>query len=112
MRPHDVHLLVVEGRGLVQDRVRDGELADVVEAARGPKVGEAVPIYAEPPAHLDRKRGDVGRVRDGVRVLRAEEVEQIGAGGGWVLAPGLRRGGGRSDNAVLAGVLGRVEGGV
>ena len=65
-------LRVVERPGLLEDRVGDGELADVVEQAADREVAEVALREAEALADLHRPERDPARVLLGVGVAPAE----------------------------------------
>ena len=68
----DRELVVVERPGLLQDRVRDRELADVVQQTADREAAQARGREAELLADLDRERGDAAGVLLGRRVLLGE----------------------------------------
>ena len=65
-------LVGVERPGLVQDRVGDADLADVVQQRDGGELGELVAVEAEARADVDREVVDGVGVLAGVAVARLE----------------------------------------
>ena len=76
--PHQLPLLVVERRGLVEDRLGDPDLADVVEQRSELDRLEEVVAEAEPARHLDGEVRDLLRVHARVAVLRLERARERG----------------------------------
>ncbi len=76
MAAHDAELLVVERAWLLQDLVRDGELADVVQEATDRELPEARRRDPELLADLDREERHAPRVPLGVLVLLGQETGQ------------------------------------
>ena len=72
MRLDDGELVVVERPGLLQDRVGDGELADVVQKTADRHASEACAREAHLLADLDSEHGDAACVLLRGRVLRPE----------------------------------------
>ena len=77
----DLELVVVERAGLLQDRVRDRELADVVQQAADRQVAEPSPREPELLTDLDGEGGDATRVLLGRAVLLGEPHHESRARG-------------------------------
>ena len=76
MAHHDVKLGIGERAGLLEDRVRHRELADVVEQTADREVAEPLGREPELVADLRRTKCDPARVLLGVRVLLRELDEE------------------------------------
>ena len=73
---HDPPLGVVERAGLVQDRLRDADLPDVVEERAELEQVELLRPEPERPADVERERDDLLRVVVRVGVLLLERVRE------------------------------------
>src|SRR5215207_10769978 len=76
MRAHDVPLLVRERPGLVEDRLGDADLADVVEQRAELDVPDLVARQPDYRCDLDRELRDLLSVVAGLAVLRLERVRE------------------------------------
>ena len=63
------HSVGIELAGLVDDLLRDRDLADVVQQRRELEVAAALGVEAERVAHGERERDDVAAVLAGVAVV-------------------------------------------
>src|SRR5581483_12148472 len=76
VRPHDLPLPVRERAGLLEDRVGDPDLADVVQEAREPELAEALRREPEPLADHRAERADGLAVVARAGVLRVDRARE------------------------------------
>ncbi len=73
---HHLPLLLVEWSRLVQHRVRDRDLADVVQLGRADELRGRCVGHPEPPRDAQDELGDVLRVMLDVRLLHAQDLDR------------------------------------
>ncbi|OHD06893.1 MAG: hypothetical protein A3E77_10560 [Sphingopyxis sp. RIFCSPHIGHO2_12_FULL_65_19] len=78
MRPHHAHFAHRQRAGLVQDRVRNRDLADIVQQARNAHILNLLRVQAQMARKIDHQRTDRHRMKIGifVLVLQPDKVDQ------------------------------------